>query len=617
MNTEPEPLLRPIPALRTLARIGAFLRPYRRQVVFAAIALVVAAAAVLAVGQGLKGVIDRGFSAGDAHELDRTLALMLGVIVVMAAATYTRFYFVSWIGERVTADLRRAVFGHLLTLPPAFFEVTRTGDAISRLINDTSMLDTVIGSSASMAIRNLLLLAGGLVMLAVTSVKLTLLVLAGVPAVVVPIILFGRRVRKLARASQDRIGDVGAYVDEALHEIRTVQAYGHEPVDERDFGSRVEAAFATAVARIRQRAALVATVITLVFGAVGVILWIGGHDVVAGRLSAGALSAFVFYAVIVAAAVGTISEVVGDLQRAAGATERLFELLEVEPQIRAPEHPVALPVPARGTVAFDRVVFHYPSRPDTPALDDFSLDVLAGDKVALVGPSGAGKTTVFQLLLRFYDPQAGAVRIDGIDVQAADPAEVRARIAVVPQDPVIFAASVMENVRYGRPDASEADVRRACEAAYASEFIAELPERLCEQSRRARGAPFGRTAATPRDCARRARRSADPAARRSDERSRRGKRARRPARARAADGGPDGADHRASACDRSPCRSDRRHGARPHRRDRHARRAARAQPALRAARGAAVRGRGEARIARRNVASAQEGDAEDCRIAVK
>jgi ATP-binding cassette subfamily B protein len=475
-NTDTAPLLRPIPALKMLARIGVFVRPYRRQVIFAAIALVVAAASVLAVGQGLKGVVDRGFSAGDAGELDRTLALMLGVIVVMAAATYTRFYFVSWIGERVTADLRRAVFGHLLTLPPGFFEVMRTGDAISRLINDTAMLDTVIGSSASMAIRNLLLLLGGLVMLAVTSVKLTLLVLAGVPVVIVPIVLFGRRVRKLARASQDRIGDVGAYVDEALHEIRTVQAYGHEQIDRRDFGDRVEAAFATAVDRIRQRATLVATVITLVFGAVGVILWIGGHDVVAGRISAGALSAFVFYAVIVAAAVGTISEVIGDLQRAAGATERLFELLEVESTIRAPEHPIAMPVPARGTVAFDRVVFRYPSRPDTPALDEFSLDVVAGEKVALVGPSGAGKTTVFQLLLRFYDPQSGSVQIDGVDVRSANPSDVRSRLAVVPQEPVIFATSVVENVRYGRPDATEADVRRACDAAYAAEFIAQLPQ---------------------------------------------------------------------------------------------------------------------------------------------
>ena len=475
------PSIPPLTALKTLARVGVFVRPYRRQVLLAAIALVIAAGAVLAVGQGLKGVIDRGFSAGDAGELDRTLALMLGVVVVMAIATFTRFYFVSWIGERVTADLRRAVFDHLLLQPPAFFEVMRTGDVISRLINDTAMLETVIGSSLSMAIRNLLLLAGGLTMLAITSAKLTLLVLAGVPVVVIPILLFGRRVRRLARASQDRVGDVGAYVDESLHEIRTVQAYGHEPADRRHFGDRVEAAFATALARIRQRALLVASVILLVFGAVGVILWIGGHDVVAGRISPGQLSAFVFYAVIVASAVGTISEVVGELQRAAGATERLFELLAVEPAIRAPARPVALPLPARGTVAFDRVGFRYPSRPDTPALDEFTLDVAAGENVALVGPSGAGKTTVFQLLLRFYDPQSGTVRVDGVDVRDADPRNVRSRLAVVPQDPVIFAASVLENVRYGRPEATEAEVRAACEAAFAAEFIGELPNGYASQ----------------------------------------------------------------------------------------------------------------------------------------
>ena len=466
----------PVTALRTLARVGVFLRPYRKQVIIAAIALVVAAAAVLAIGQGLKGVVDRGFGTGDAGQLDRTLALMLVVIAVMAGATFTRFYFVSWIGERVTADLRRAVFDHLLTLPPGFYEATRTGDVISRLINDTAMLETVIGSSASMAIRNLLLLAGGLTMLAITSAKLTLLVLAGVPVVVVPIILFGRRVKKLARATQDRVGDVGAYVDEALHEIRTVQAYGHEPEDRRRFAERVEAAFSTAIARIRQRAMLVASVIMLVFGAIGIILWIGGHDVVAGKLSAGQLSAFVFYAAIVAGAVGTISEVIGDLQRAAGATERLFELLGIEPEIRAPENPVALPLPARGTVAFDHVRFHYPSRRDTAALDDFTLEVASGENVALVGPSGAGKTTVFQLLLRFYDPQQGAVRIDGVDVRRADPREVRGRVAVVPQDPVIFATTVLENVRYGRLEATDAEVRDACEAAFATEFISQLPE---------------------------------------------------------------------------------------------------------------------------------------------
>ncbi len=476
MTADSLPTLPPVTALRTLARIGVFLRPYRRQVVAAAVALLIAAGAVLAVGQGLRGVIDHGFGAGNAAELDRTLALMLAVIVVMAAATYARFYFVSWIGERVTADLRRAVFEHLLRLPPGWFELTRTGEVISRLTNDTALLETVVGSSLSMAVRNVLLLVGGLAMLAITSIKLTLLVLAGVPVVVAPIVLFGRRVRRLARASQDRIGDVGAYVDEALHEIRTVQAYGHEPVDRHRFGERVEAAFDTARQRIRQRAALVATVIVLVFGAIGVILWIGGHDVVAGRISAGQLSAFVFYAVIVAAAVGTISEVVGDLQRAAGATERIFELLAVAPDIAAPANPVRLPAPARGTVTFDAVTFRYASRPDAPALDGFSLEVASGEKVALVGPSGAGKTTVFQLLLRFYDPQRGAVRIDGVDLRAADPVDVRARLAVVPQDPVIFATSVLENVRYGRPDATEGEVRAACEAAYAAEFVVQLPQ---------------------------------------------------------------------------------------------------------------------------------------------
>ena len=472
---EPAPKIPPVTALKTLSRVGRFLRPYRRKIVLAGIGLVIAASAVLAVGQGLKFVVDRGFAASNAHELDRTLALMLGIVVVMAAGTYMRFYYVSWLGERVTADLRRTVYDHLLGLPPAFFEATRTGEVISRLLNDTTMLDTVIGSSASMAIRNFLLMVGGLVMLLLTSAKLTLLVLAGVPLVVVPIILFGRRVRKFARATQDRVGDVGAFLDESLHEIRTVQAYGHENDDRRDFAARVEAAFGTAVRRIRQRAILTAAVILLVFGAVGVILWIGGHDVVSGRLSAGQLSAFVFYAIIVAGAVGTISEVIGDLQRAAGATERLFELLAVESTIPIPANPVPIPAIGRGTVSFEQVSFHYPSRRDAPALDAFTLDVRDSEKVALVGPSGAGKTTVFQLLLRFYDPQSGTVRIGGVDLKSADPREVRRQLAVVPQEPVIFAASVLENVRYGRPSASDAEVKAACDAAYASEFVERLP----------------------------------------------------------------------------------------------------------------------------------------------
>jgi ATP-binding cassette subfamily B protein len=299
-----------------------------------------------------------------------------------------------------------------------------------------------------------------------------------VPLVVFPIVLFGRRVRRLSRATQDRVGDVGAYLDESLHEIRTMQAYGHEPHDRRNFAARVEEAFATGVRRIGQRALLVAAVIVLVFGAVGVILWIGGHDVVAGRLSAGQLSAFVFYAVVVAGAVGSLSEVVGDLQRAAGATERLFELLSVEPAIRAPLHPASMPPHGEGRITFEDVTFRYPSRPDAPALDRFALDVRGSEKVALVGPSGAGKTTVFQLLLRFYDPEAGHVRIDEVDLRSADPREVRRRVALVPQDPVIFAGSVLENVRYGRPDATDADVRAACDAAYATEFVEALPQGL-------------------------------------------------------------------------------------------------------------------------------------------
>ena len=438
--------------------------------------MLVAAACTLAVGQGLKFVVDRGFAAGDAAELDRALFALLAIIAAMSVATYVRFYNVSWIGERVTADLRKRVFDHLLTLSPGFFEVTRTGEVISRLTNDTTMLESVIGSSLSMALRNIVLGAGALVLLMLTSLKLTLLVLGGLPVVVLPIILFGRRVRRLSRTSQDRVADTGAYVDEAIHEIRTVQAYAHEPQDRRMYAERVEAAFAAGVRRIRQRALLIGAVIFLVFVAVGVILWIGGHDVLAGRLSAGQLSAFVFYSVIVASSVGAVSEVAGELQRAAGATERLMEILDTPPEIAPPPSPTPLPEPPRGTVALEAVTFSYPSRPGDPAISALSLKVDTGERVALVGPSGAGKTTVFQLLLRFYDPQSGRVLIDGVDVRTADPRAVRSHIAVVPQDPVIFAASVWDNVRYGRTDATDAEVRDACEAAYATEFLARLPQ---------------------------------------------------------------------------------------------------------------------------------------------
>jgi len=462
--------------IRQLKRVLRFLWPYRSRMAVAGVALGVAAGCVLVLGQGLKRVVDAGFSGSDPASLDTALFALLAIVCVLALATYTRFYSVSWIGERVSADIRRAVFGHLLEQSPGFFETIRTGEAISRLTNDTALLEVVIGSSASFALRNTLIMLGALVMLVITSPKLTALVVLGVPLVIAPILLFGRRVRKLSRASQDRIADVSAYIDEALHEIRTVQSYVHEGRDRERFGERVEQAFGTAVRRIGQRALLVALVMLLAFGAVGVILWIGGHDVLAGRISAGELSAFVFYAVLVAGAVGAVSEVIGDLQRAAGATERLMELLATEPAIRAPANPQALPDPPRGEMRFERVTFHYPSRPDAAALADFSLSVSRGEKVALVGPSGAGKSTVLQLLLRYYDPDGGAITLDGVELKKADPKAVRRRIALVPQDPVIFAASVAENVRYGRPEASDAEVLAACKAAYASEFIERLPE---------------------------------------------------------------------------------------------------------------------------------------------
>ncbi len=464
------------PPLRDLALLWRYVHPYRRRLAVALIALVIAAGCFLVLGQGLRQVIDSGFTQRDPGALDRALFLLLAVIVVMASATYTRFYLVSWLGERVVADLRADVFSHLLTLSPAFFEQQRTGEMVSRLTADSALLEQVVGTSVSLAARNLLMGAGSLVMLALTSMKLTLLVLLMVPVVIAPIALFGRRVRRLSRASQDRVADLGAYVDEALHEIRTVQAYGHEDADRALFGARLAAAFDTARRRIRQRAALIAAVILVVFGGVGVILWIGGYDVLGGRLTAGELSAFVFYSALVAGAAAAISEVAGDLQRGAGAAERMLELLRTAPQVAVPRRPEPLPVPARGAIEFDNVTFCYPARPHQPALDRFSLRVAPGEKLAVVGPSGAGKSTLFQLLLRFYDPNAGSILLDGVDVRGADPAQVRARIALVAQEPAIFAGSVRDNVRYGRSGASDAEVAAACDAAFATEFVERLPQ---------------------------------------------------------------------------------------------------------------------------------------------
>src|SRR5688500_12453110 len=440
------------------------------------VALPFAAACVLALGQGARHVVDGGFGSGDPRLLDQALAGLLAVAATLALATWFRFFLMMTTGERVVADLRRAVFDHVIALEPAFFEARRTGEVISRLTNDATLLQQVIGYGLSMFVRNALMMAGAAVMLFVTSWKLGLLVLVGVPATLVPILVLGRRVRRLSRDGQDRVAEVSSYIDEAVHEVRTVQAYGHEEVDRANFARHADAAYRAGASRVRQKAFLIASVMLIAFSAVGIILWIGGHDVLAGRLSAGELAAFVFYASVVAGGAGTVSEVWGELQRAAGATERLLELLDTPPGIVAPPAPTAPPAGGRLELAFDEVGFSYPSRPGAPALQHFSLRVAAGERLALVGPSGAGKSTVFALLLRFYDPQQGAIRIGGAALGAMDPRALRRLIAVVPQEPVLFAASVLENVRYGRPEASRAEVLAACERAFALEFIERLPQ---------------------------------------------------------------------------------------------------------------------------------------------
>src|SRR5688572_30424592 len=448
--------------LNRLAGLGLlwpYLKPHRGRVALALLSLLIAAGTVLAFGACLRALIDRGFAQGRPDVLNYALASLIAVAVVLAIASGARFYLVSWLGERVVGDLRRDLFAHVVRLGPAWFEIKRSGDVMSRISADAQLIEQVIGSSASVALRNSLMCVGGVAMLVVTNPKLALLVLAVVPLVVAPIILFGRKVRRLSREAQARMADMVSEGGETLDAVRTVQAFAQEERATQRFGEATERAFDAARRRVAQRAVMTTLVIFIVFAAVGFLLWMGGHDVLDGRISAGDLTAFVFYAVLVASSGGAISETIGDLQRAAGAAERLAELQVEPPAILEAANPKPLPKPLSGSVRFEAVSFRYPTRPEQLALDRFDLTVAPGETVAIVGPSGAGKTTVFNLLLRFYDPEAGTIRVDGVDIRDLRFADLRSALAIVPQEPVLFTASVAENIRYGRPDAGDAEVR--------------------------------------------------------------------------------------------------------------------------------------------------------------
>ena len=463
-------------ALDTLLPILEFVRPYKLMVAAALLALVVTAVVSLAIGQGVRMIIDNGFIAGSKEQLGEAIGVMVIMIAFLAAGTFSRFYLMSWLGERVCADIRKAVFDRLLGLHPSYFEENRSGEIMSRLTTDTTLLQSIIGSSFSMALRSALMFIGGLLMLVLTNLKLTLMVMGCVPVILLPMVFYGRKVRRLARKSQDSIADVGTYAGEIIRNIKVVQSYTRESEETEAFGHEVESAFAVARERIKQRSVLVAIVILLVFGAISVMLWVGGMDVLAGKITEGELAAFVFYAIMVAMSLATISEVYGELQRASGAAERLFELLAVETQIRAPRQPAPLDNSADTVIAFEQVDFSYPSRPDSPALIDISLTIKKGQVVALVGPSGAGKTTIFELLQRFYDPFHGEVRFKGTPVRELEPRRLRRQMGAVQQQPVMFSSDVWHNIRYGRPEATDEEVFRAARQAHADEFIMELPQ---------------------------------------------------------------------------------------------------------------------------------------------
>jgi len=462
---------------KAIGMLWRFVMPYRWRVLGALLALLFTAGITLFMGQGIKLLVDQGLATQSVAMLNRSIGLFGLLVLGLAVGVFARFYLVSWIGERFVADIRMRVFNHLLELDPGFYETNRSAEIQSRLTADTTLLQTVLGSSLSMALRNALLLIGAGILLVITNLKLSIIVLAALPLVIVPILFFGRRVRRLSRLSQDRVADVGSYTSEVLGQIKTVQAYNHQAQDQRLFSAVVEQAFGTARQRIAQRAWLMTLVIVLVLGAVGVMLWVGGMDVISGRISAGELAAFVFYSLLVGSAFATLSEVIGELQQAAGAAERIAELLQARSQISAPAQ-ACLQLQARvsGRISLEAVRFAYPTRLDRLAIDGLSLSVEPGETLALVGPSGAGKSTLFDLLLRFFDPQQGRILLDGLPLTRLDPHQLRRCFALVAQSPALFFGSVADNIRYGKPMASAAEVEAAAQAAHAHGFIMELPE---------------------------------------------------------------------------------------------------------------------------------------------
>jgi ATP-binding cassette, subfamily B, bacterial len=461
--------------LRPLLELAPYMGRYRGRAFLAFIALTIAAVTTLVVPIAVRRMVDFGFSPEGIAMINSYFSVMVAMVAVLAGASAARFYLVMTIGERIVADLRRDVFAHLISLSPSFFDTARSGELVSRLTADTGQIKSAVGASASVALRNIMLFIGATTMMVITSPRLSGFVLLAIPAIVLPLVAFGRWVRRLTRGAQDRLGSAAAYVGEIVGATRIVQAFTGEGLANARYGGEVEAAYEAARRSHMARSILTAVIIFIIFTSVVIILWVGSHDVLIGTMTPGRLGQFVLYAVFAAAGLGQLSEVWGELSAASGAAERLFEILRVQPEIAAPVASRALPVPARGDVAFDRVSFSYPTRPDALAVDGVSLSVKASERVAIVGPSGAGKSTLFHLMLRFYDPKSGSISFDGVPIAAVDPHALRARIALVPQDSVVFATSARENIRFGRPDASDAEVERAADLAHATEFIRHLP----------------------------------------------------------------------------------------------------------------------------------------------